>query len=148
MLGHVECRIQPRNVIALNIMFQQQRIFGEPCQHTARIPDGSAQLGDKRLPGNGPSLRELAVAFSLVFRSAEACNDPLANISAQMQDEIACAVGRRIGPPPNFLFGKLLKTFHDAGEILFRQGMLRTREKQVCGVGYFWYHCRHLASKS
>ena len=82
MLGDAECRIQPGNVIALNFMFSRQRIFREACDHTARIPDGSAQLGDERLPGNGPSLRKFAVAFPLVFRSAEARNNPLADISA------------------------------------------------------------------
>ena len=82
MLGDAECRIQSGNVKALNSIFLRQRIFREACDHTARIPYGSAQLGDERLPGNGPSFCKFAVAFPLVFRSAEARNNPLADISA------------------------------------------------------------------
>jgi len=124
MLSHMECRIQPRDMIALNVKFLRQRIIGEMCQHPARIPDRLAQLGDERLPGNGPSLGKLAVAFSLEFHSSEARNDPLADISAQVQDKIACAVGRRIGPPPNLLFRKLLEAFHDQGKILLCERLL------------------------
>ena len=72
MLGHVESRIQPRNMKALNFMFPRKRIIGELPQHTACIPDCLAQLGDEDLPGNGPSLRKFLVALSPVLRSAEA----------------------------------------------------------------------------
>jgi len=129
MLSYVEYRIQPRYVKALNFEFSRQRIVGKARDHTACIADGSAQLGNELSPGDGASLRELAGALPVVLRSAEAGNDPLADISAQVQDEVARAVGRRIGPPPNFFLGKLLKAFHDAGKILFRHAMLRTRKK-------------------
>jgi hypothetical protein len=36
-----------------------------------------------------------------------------------MQHQIAGAVGRWIGSPPNLFFGKLLQGFYDAREILF-----------------------------
>src|ERR1700674_4790037 len=104
MLGYVVGRIQPGYVKALNFISPRQRIIGELRQHPARMPDCPAQLRDEHLAGNGPSLREFAVAFPPVIRPAEARNNPLPDISAEMQDEIAGAVGRRIWPPPNVLF--------------------------------------------
>ena len=92
--------------------------------------------------------RKLGIAFPLVFRAAQTGNNPLADIPAQMQDEITRAVGRRIGPPPNVVLGKLLKTFHDVRQILFREQLLGAGKKQARGFGYFWFHGRHLAFKS
>ena len=59
-----------------------------------------------------------------------------------MQDEIACAVRSWIRPPPNFLFRKLLKAFHDAGQALFCQPLLRTRKKHSCCDGDIGIHGR------
>ena len=134
-----------RSVISLNSIFPRQRIVRELCQHPARIADRPVQLGNERLPRKGAALRKFAVAFPLVFRSAQPGNNPLADISAKMQDKIAGAVGRGIGAPPNFVFGKLLKAFDDVGKIVFRDQLLRFRKKQACGTACFGFHGGHLA---
>jgi hypothetical protein len=57
-----------------------------------------------------------------------------------MQDKIASAVGRGIGAPPNFVFGKLLQAFHDVGKIVLRDQLLRFRKKQACGTACLEFH--------
>ena len=129
-------------------MFLRQRIIGEPRQHAARIADRAAQLADQLVPGNRTLLGKFQVALALEFRAAEVRDDPLADIPAQVQHKIACAVGRWIGTPPDLLFRKLLQGLHDEGKAKFREPFLRARQKHARRAGYFWFHGTHLASKS
>jgi hypothetical protein len=62
-----------------------------------------------------------------------------------MKDKIADTVGRGIGAPPNFVFGKLLKAFDDVGKIVFRDQLLRFRKKRACGTACLKFHVGHLA---
>src|ERR1035441_7765966 len=62
---------------------------------------------------------EFAVTISRVGRAADTRDDPLANITGQMQQEISDGIFRLMPAQPDLVFGQARKAFVEAVHVLF-----------------------------
>jgi hypothetical protein len=73
----------------------------------------------------------------MILRASQSGNDPLADVSTEMKDQIAGAIRFAVWPPPNVIFGELLKAFYDVGKMFLREQIACVGQKQARRTGRF-----------
>src|SRR5580704_15995922 len=99
----------------LNAEILQQRLGGEPVCYFAGLSNGGLQLLDQRTTRDRPAFAELLVSGAHVRRAAQSGNDPLAQVAAEVQNDITSGIGGGVGTPPDFFFTEQLQAAGDAG---------------------------------
>src|SRR5208283_1967647 len=117
MRDHIRHGGNPRDAKALNRVFARQSRGRKPLERAAGFPNGLAEPRNQDSPPNGAALGELAVTHPDVGNAAQAGNDPLPDIAAEMQRQISRAVRGGVGAPPDFLDGEQLQAIGDMGKI-------------------------------
>src|SRR5690348_4761038 len=101
--------VQAGDVKALNIIGAQKCSFGSAFENIASLLHRSANQSDERSARNGSALRKFPVAIAFVPLFSQPTNNPLANIPAKMEHQVADTVGGCIRPPPNVFFVQQLE---------------------------------------
>jgi len=84
----------------------------------------------KLLAGDGVSLLEFWVAIAGVGLWADAANDPLARVSAEVQDQIADTVWLFISSPPDLRVSQLFQAALNLRQIIAQQKLRRMSDKR------------------
>ena len=87
------------------------------------------------------ALGKFFIAPAMVWLLAERRNYPLADIAAQMQNEVADTDGFRIGPEPDLFFRKLGQTLSQTRQGFFEQPVPALPDEKLC---YFLIEVRHI----
>lgn len=101
-----------------------------------RFAHCGAQVGYELGSRDCFALSEFPVAFANVGRLADAGDDPLADVAAEMQDEVADTVRGVVGAPPDFVVGELREALGDAALVAF-EGPSRFGEEKLGEVVLF-----------
>lgn len=83
-------------------MFEEARGVNV-CEHPIRFPDRRAKLAQKLTLVHVTPRLELLLPLANIRVSTEAADDPLSNVAIEVEDQIADAVGCRVGSPPDVL---------------------------------------------
>src|SRR5580698_4504019 len=106
MLDDLIDGIESAHVVALNLIWRQQLFSTEPRQHMLSLLHRRAKFFKQLCGRNSAALAELLGPIALVFLAIKGRNQPLVDITVQMQNEIADAVARLVGPPPHLLLAQ------------------------------------------
>src|SRR5205085_3529165 len=82
------------------------------------------------------ALREFSIAIASVGTDADATDDPLTRIPAQVQHQVANAVRLFVGPPPDLLVTEFLQAVFDLRQEVFRQMVARTRDESLADIAH------------
>src|SRR5262249_62386718 len=97
---------EARNTITLNIKLTRKRPGGEPADRLACFLHGFLQSPDKQPARDRTTLGKFFVSLAAVGRPAQSGDDPLADVTAEVQNEIAGGVRRLVRPPPDLFFAQ------------------------------------------
>ena len=117
MLGDIEDGVEPGDAEALDGMHLQERFGGQPAEDVHRFVYSFFQPECQNAACERAALGKFGVTAPDVGSPAEAGNNPLADVSAQMKHKIAGAVGRGIWAPPDLVFGEFAEAANDTREV-------------------------------
>lgn len=121
MLDYVGEGVEARNVVFLNVAdFQKPggiELFDDLRGFFYCCAEHGAQFGN----GDVFALVEFEIAVAFIGRATQAADDPLTDVSVEMEDEVADGVICFVGAPPEVVCGEFFEAAFDAGEIFFQK---------------------------
>lgn len=128
---HVVDGLERGDVKALNRMRGQQVLRLERLDHLASFFYLPLQQSLQSAARNRPLLCEFKIAIANIHFAAQSRDDPLVDITGEVQREISSAVGRVIRAPPHALFRKPVKALGDTRQMMLFKRMPRLIQERA-----------------
>ena len=109
VLHHVVDGLQHRYAVALHDQRRYQPLGRERRDHGGCRVHGFAQVGAELRRGGAAARREFAVAVARVRQAADAADDPLTQVAAQVQHQVADGIFVLPATRPHLLRRELAK---------------------------------------
>lgn len=110
---------------ALDLKFPPQIVRRGFHQNVTRFGHRGFEVSDQLAAGDGAKFFKFSVPVAAVGLITQSGNNPLPDVSGQMQHEVSNTVGRPMGTPPDLVLGKSFEASNDPRQMLTMERMAR-----------------------
>jgi hypothetical protein len=116
----------------------EQRCGINVCEHAIRFRERRAKLAPEFGFTDAALGVELMSTLANIRRSTEPADDPLSNIALEVKDQIANAVGCRVGSPPDVLNRQSLDGLLDPRQVAIGQQLSGLIDERSRNLSHPW----------
>jgi hypothetical protein len=140
MLHDMQRGLKPGALETLNGSLDQKIILGHSPKDGSGFSNGTFQLGQGFCFGDTPASREFTRPFAPVWSSSYARDNPLANVSAQVKQQISDAVFGFGAAPPGIVFVQEINAFLDLGQKIQLKMIRRLSQERLRDLSVVLFH--------